>query len=131
MRVTSAFFVSALTRRIFSDGGFAAVVSHGADEAGAIYFTLRDRMGQVTLYGPAPQSAYDERKPDERLFRLMLKEAEDEAVEAKLARERRFDPDVWVLDVELGSKGIDDYIALVKDSDAVQARGDSRSSNNK
>ncbi|MEP2580565.1 MAG: DUF1491 family protein, partial [Roseibium sp.] len=37
MRVTSEFFVSALVRRVFGEGGFAAVSRRGAPEAGAVF----------------------------------------------------------------------------------------------
>ena len=45
MRVTSEFFVSALIRRVFSSGGFAAVERRGATEAGAVF--LRRRRASV------------------------------------------------------------------------------------
>ena len=50
MRVTSDFYCSALLRRIFAAGGFAAVEKKGAAEAGAIFLKERRRDGTVTLY---------------------------------------------------------------------------------
>lgn len=99
MRITSDLFVAALTRRVFGQGGFAAVVRRGATEAGAVYVIWRSRLGLSTLYGPAPQASYEGR-PEERLFHTLLEEAEAEAVEARLAREARFDTDLWVVEVE-------------------------------
>ncbi len=100
MRVTSDLFVSALVRRIFSAGGFAAVGRRGASEAGAVFLLLRERDGRLTLYGPAPQSAYEEGRPADRRFQAMLVDRDQEAVDQKLAREGRFDPDFWLVDCE-------------------------------
>jgi hypothetical protein len=114
MRVTSELWVSALTRRVFSSGGFAAVVRRGAAEAGAIFVTTRDRLGLVTLYGPAPQSAYDSDKPQERQFALLIEGGEAEAIEARLAREQRFDADVWVVEIEPGETPLAELLQLTK-----------------
>ena len=102
MRVTSDLWVSALLRRVQSAGGFGAVLRRGASEAGAIFIVSRSRLGEVTLYGPAPQVAYEEGKPQERGFSEMLGPADDATIEAKLEKERRFDPDLWVVEIETG-----------------------------
>lgn len=102
MRVTSDLWVSALLRRVQSAGGFGAVPRRGASEAGAIFIVSRSRLGEVTLYGPAPQVAYEEGKPQERGFSKMLGPADDAAIEARLEKERRFDPDLWVVEIETG-----------------------------
>src|SRR4051794_24899712 len=90
MRVTSDFWVAALIRRVFSEGGFAAVAKRGAAEAGAVFVVPRDRLGQSSLFGPAPQSAYDSARPDDRQFSALIADAETDAVEARLAKEQRF-----------------------------------------
>ena len=68
MRVTSEFWVSAVTRRVFNAGGYAAVVRRGATEAGAIFVMVRSRDGTCNLFGPASQTSYDEAGPQERRF---------------------------------------------------------------
>lgn len=108
MRVTADLWVSALTRRIFNDGGFAAVRRRGAREAGAIFILSRNRFGEIKLYQPAAQTSYDEAKPQERQFSLML-EGDEEAIEKKLERELRFDPDVWVVEIEHDA-GVEAYV---------------------
>jgi hypothetical protein len=100
MRVTSDFWVSALVKRIFSDGGFAAIRRRGAREAGAVFVLRRLRTGEIELYAPAPQTSYDEAKPEERQFTHALTAEDEEAVEKRLEREMRFDPDVWVVEIE-------------------------------
>lgn len=114
MRLTSDFWVSALTRNVFRTGGFAAVVKRGAAEAGAVFLTVRDRLGATTLYGPAPQASYDTAKPDERLFAVLAENRDADAVEQRLAKEMRFDPDIWVVEIEPGNVPVADLIALTK-----------------
>lgn len=101
MRVTTDFWVSALVRRTFSAGGFAAVVRRGSTEAGAAMLTLRDRFGVVRLYAPAPQTSYDEAKPDERMFVEVLRTDHPDEIDRRIERETKFDPDLWVVDFEV------------------------------
>ena len=112
MRVTTDLWVSALLRRVFSAGGFAAVVSRGASEAGAVYLLVRNRTGEVHFYRPASQTSYDTARPDERLFSLAETLTEDE-IEKKLERERRFDADIWVVELELAADDVGDLFQRV------------------
>lgn len=100
MRVTSDFWVSALVRRVFADGGFAAVQRKGAHEAGAIFIVRRTRFGEYELFGPAAQTSYDETKPQDRQFNQILTTTEEDGVKTRLEREMRFDPDVWIIEIE-------------------------------
>ena len=113
MRVTTDFWVSALVKRVFSGGGFAAIAKRGATEAGAVFVIVRDRMGGAMLFGPAPQTSYDTAKPDERFFiRYAL---EDEAaLDARLEKEKRFDSDIWVVEIEPGQGGIEEFISIAE-----------------
>ncbi len=104
MRLKSEIFVSALIRRVFSAGDFAAIERKGADAAGAIFIRQRLRGGLEHLYGPAPQSfSDDEEERAERRFERRLTSAEAQDVEALLEKERRFDSDVWVVELETES----------------------------
>ena len=103
MRLKSGIWVSAYLRRCAVEGAFAAVRRRGAEEAGAIFIKVSRLDGTATLYGPAPQSAFDEARPADRVFTAMLggdKPVPDADVEARLAREIGFDPDVWILETE-------------------------------
>ena len=101
MRVTSELFVSALIRRVFSSGGFAAVERKGAAEAGAIFIRQRSRNGLETLYAPAPQAFFlEDGKPNDRQFEVRLAGADGPAIDAIIAREAKFDSDLWVLELE-------------------------------
>ena len=112
MRVTTEFFVSALVRRVFGSGGFAAVLKRGASEAGAVFVLCRGRLGESTLFGPAPQTSYDSSRPDERLFLALDEGADAGAIEKRLEREQRFDPDIWVVEIEPGELAIESLIPM-------------------
>ncbi|MCY1664205.1 DUF1491 family protein [Rhizobium sp. SL86] len=103
MRLRSDIFVSALTRRVFSMGGFAAVERRGADQAGAIFIRLRHRDGTEDLFGPAPQMLAAEEGG--RRFERRLRAAQTEAVEALMARELRFDSDLWLIELDIEAIG--------------------------
>jgi len=101
MRLKSAIWVSAYIRRCFGEGAFAAVRRRGAEEAGAILVKLALLDGRAQLFAPAAQSAYGDESSGERIFTAVFDAPQsDEAVEQKLAREIRFDPDVWIVEVE-------------------------------
>jgi hypothetical protein len=103
MRLKSGIWVSAYVRRCNVEGVFAAVRRRGAEEAGAVFIKISKLDGTAALYGPAPQSAFDGAQPADRLFSLILggeKPAPDADVEARLAREIRFDPDLWIVEIE-------------------------------
>ncbi|MEM8700630.1 MAG: DUF1491 family protein [Pseudomonadota bacterium] len=106
MRVTSDFFVSALVRRLFGEGGFAAVSRRGAEEAGAVFVSVDRLDGSFDLYGPAPQALFSE-QPQGRLFERILSGAEAQAVAERLQREARMDPDHWLVEVEARDGNID------------------------
>lgn len=100
MRVTTDFWVSALMRRAFAAGGFAAVAKRGSPEAGAVLLILRDRFGAVRLFAPAPQASYGDARPGVRLFVEIPYEGDETEVEKRIERELRFDPDLWLVEIE-------------------------------
>lgn len=100
MRLTSDIWVKALVRRVFADGRFAVIERHGSAEAGAIFIRIRMRDGFETLLGPAPQSHFDSAKPSDRSFELRLDRCESSEIDALLEREKSFDPDFWVVEIE-------------------------------
>ncbi|GGB50710.1 hypothetical protein GCM10011316_23550 [Roseibium aquae] len=102
MRVTTDFFVSALVRRVFSKGGFAAVPRKGAAEAGAVFVVVDRLNGTYDLYGPAPQAFFDGPSGD-RLFEILMETQERSDVFGRLEREQRMDPDLWIVEIEAAS----------------------------
>jgi len=114
MRVTTDLWVSALLRRIFAEGGFGAIAKRGATEAGAVFLISRGRLGETSLFGPAPQTAYDSGRPDERQFSEIASSIDGQAIDARLAKEMRFDTDIWVVEIEPGSTPLAELLALTK-----------------
>src|SRR5690606_20264728 len=100
MRVTSAVWVGAYIRRCFAEGAMAAVLRHGVDEAGAIMVILDRLDGTADLYGPAPQAAFSEAHPGDRLFQALIERGGRAEIDQRIASEMRFDPDLWVVEVE-------------------------------
>jgi hypothetical protein len=102
MRLKSALWVAAYIRRCQVEGLFAVVRRRGAEEAGAVFVRVSRLDGTSDLFGPAPQSAFDAAEGSARAFAPSLKTlpAPDVEVEAYLAREVKFDPDVWIVELD-------------------------------
>jgi hypothetical protein len=102
MRLKSGIWVSAYLRRCQVEGVFAVLRRRGAEEAGAVFIKISRLDGTAELFGPAPQSVFDDTQPAERAFSrcLVTQPAAEADVETYLAREVRFDPDVWIVEVE-------------------------------
>lgn len=102
MRLKSAIWVAAYIRRCNGEGAYAVVRRRGAEEAGAIFVKLNRLDGTAELYGPAPQSAFDDARPTDRMFSASIagQPAPEEKIEERLTKEVRFDPDVWIVEVE-------------------------------
>jgi hypothetical protein len=99
-RVTSSLFVAALVRQAGIDGIAAVVARHGAEEAGAIFVCVDRLDGTSDLYSPAPQSAFAADDDGGRLFTCVKQRATDAEIAAAIAREARFDSDLWVVALE-------------------------------
>jgi hypothetical protein len=102
MRLKSALWVAAYMRRCQVEGVFVVLRRRGAEEAGAIFVRISRLDGTSDLFGPAPQSAFDAAPSAARAFTASLDEqpAPDATVDAYLAREIKFDPDIWIVEVE-------------------------------
>ncbi|WP_420408877.1 DUF1491 family protein [Hoeflea sp.] len=103
MRLKAGVFVAALVRRVFSDGGMAAIERRGAEEAGAILIRIRHRDGLESLAAPAPQTAFDTAKPESRLFEWRRVREDARLIDEAILSEARFDPDIWVVELETDS----------------------------
>jgi hypothetical protein len=100
-RLKSSIWVAAYLRRCQTEGIFGAVRKRGAEEAGAVFVKIGLLDGSAMLYAPAPQTVYDEGRPVERLFVATSPQpAAEAAVDERLARELKFDPDAWIVETE-------------------------------
>lgn len=93
-RLTTRFWVDAYLARLrFADiPGF--VVAHGDDTAGAVLIKLNTLDGGARLF----QRTFD-LMTDARVWSELAAGDEPE-VDAAVARQRGFDPDIWVIEVE-------------------------------
>lgn len=102
MRLKSAIFVSAVLRRANGAGAFAAVRRRGAEEAGAVFVKVARLDGTAALYGPAmPSLEPAEQEEGVRLFTpLVPPGAPESEAEERMARELRYDTDLWFVEIE-------------------------------
>jgi hypothetical protein len=96
-RLKSGFWVAAYLRRRNRQGVVAVLRRRGAEEAGAIFLKVDCLDGRARLFGPAPPAPDDD--GSERRFALML-DADPLAVEDRIAREIRFDSDLWLIEID-------------------------------
>lgn len=97
-RLRSDFWVSAYIRRCNVEGVEAVLRKRGAAEAGAVFVKVDRLDGTASLYGPAPQLFLDD--SGERLFSVVLVDATPLDVEERMTREQKFDPDLWLVEVD-------------------------------
>ena len=95
-RLATGFWVAAKLRQVQNAGGYASILVKGDDEAGSISLVLRARDGTLRLARPAIM-------PDDhgdRGFEWCANAMNDEALNALIARELRFDRDQWFVECE-------------------------------
>jgi hypothetical protein len=100
MRLKSGLWVAAYLRRCHVEGVFAVVRRRGAEDAGAIFVRIDRLDGSSDLFGPAPQSALNAEADRAFAPSLPTRPSANEAVETYLTRQMKFDPDVWIVEVE-------------------------------
>lgn len=88
----ASLVIPALVRRVSSAGGFATVLARGSNHGSAMLLVHRNR-GLVRAYERVPG-------PDLVPRWRMAAQGED-AVAAFLARQRRFDADLWVIELDI------------------------------
>ncbi|MCO8144644.1 DUF1491 family protein [Rhodovulum tesquicola] len=93
-RLSAEFWVHAYLARLRLAGIPAFVVAHGDDTAGAVLVKLNTLDGQARVF----QRSFDLSSGD-RVW-IVLAEGDERAVDAAVARQRGFDPDIWVIEVE-------------------------------
>lgn len=106
MRLTSAFYVSALIRTLDGRGIPAVIARRGASEAGAVFVRVNRLDGSADLYAPAPQIAIAAGDADDRRFERVLEAVPEPDVSARLASEARFDSDLWIVEIDDRSAGV-------------------------
>ena len=94
-RLTSSIFVNALIRRAESLGGFAAVLAKGDATSGSVLLILTERGRKAGILERCLQ-------PDGRYIWAEVAGVQDD-VPSLIDRRRRFDPDLWVVELDIPS----------------------------
>lgn len=94
VRLTSRFWVDAYLARLRVYDIAAFVVAHGDDTGGAVLVKLSTLDGRATLY----QRSFDMISGASTWMELSAGAESD--VDAAIVRQREFDPDLWVIEVE-------------------------------
>jgi hypothetical protein len=93
-RLTADFWVRAYLARLRLADIPAYVTARGDATAGAVLVKLATLDGRAKVF----QRSFD-LAADERIW-VVLVEGEEAAVDAAIARQRGFDPDLWVIEIE-------------------------------
>jgi hypothetical protein len=95
-RLASSVLVGGLIRQAQTEGGFAAVLAKGDADAGSIIVILTERGADSRIHERLLQ-------PDGS-YAWTEAPAGSEAIGEFIARRRRFDPDIWVLELDIPSR---------------------------
>jgi len=98
-RLATSLLVTALVRRAEAEGGFAAVLAKGDAMAGSMLVVLTEKGAKTAVYERALRAdgCYE--------WVAASVQATEKEVEVPefIARRRRFDPDLWVLELDIPS----------------------------
>ena len=94
VRLTSDLWVAAYLRRLSLEDIPAFVTSKGDATAGAVLIKLNTLDGSASCY----QRSFD-LMTGERAW-VVLSEGDEAEVDDAIEKQRKFDPDLWVLEVE-------------------------------
>ncbi|MEX0366710.1 MAG: DUF1491 family protein [Ruegeria sp.] len=107
-RLTAEFWVQAYLTRLRFQEIPAFVVAHGDDTAGAVLVKLNTLDGQAVAF----QRSFDLMSGERKWIELSSGPEAD--VDAAIQRQRGYDPDLWVIEVEdrggrhlLGESGLE------------------------
>ncbi len=96
LRPRSDFQVQSLIRTVQGLGGFATVRHRGHEIAGVIHLVIAENTNQFTVFC----ATYDDEGA--LSWRPSLESVADEEVDRFFEKERAFDCDLWVVDIEGG-----------------------------
>jgi hypothetical protein len=97
-RLASSVLVTALLRRAEQEGGFGAVLAKGDPMAGAIAVILAEKGRKARFLERVMQAS------GSYAWQSAREDVENEAeFEKFLEKRRRFDPDLWILELDIAS----------------------------
>ena len=100
MRLKSEIWVQAYLRICAGSGVFGVLAKRGDPDAGAIFVRVLRLDGRSDIYGPAAaglSAAGAERRWSPRFADGPVADAE---ADTYLARQKDYDPDLWIVEVE-------------------------------
>jgi hypothetical protein len=103
-------WVAAFVRRHNNLGHLCVVARRGDPVAGQVFLLLDHLNGSVSLFTPAPTARRDDDGAD-RVFERRFDHVEPQRAQERIAREADFDPDLWVVELEM--RGDDPGISVV------------------
>jgi hypothetical protein len=98
-RLQSSILVNALVRRAESEGGFAAVLAKGDPTSGSVLVILTERGRKVRILERLMEAG-------DRYSWVGIADqalANTEETEKFLARRRKYDPDLWLIELDVPS----------------------------
>jgi hypothetical protein len=95
----SNFWIQATLRRCQAQGNYGAVIHKGADEAGTVFVVINHLNGEYTLLSPPPGPAHDEQGERRFVVEPGLGRSWND-VAGYIARKRKFDSDLWLVEIE-------------------------------
>jgi hypothetical protein len=107
-RLASGIWVSAYLMRLQGQGVYAHIVHRGEGTAGAVAVKLATMDGKASVFVRTLDGEGD------RVWTALVDAAAEPEADAAIERQRRFDRDLWVIEVEdprgrhlLGEEGLD------------------------
>jgi hypothetical protein len=95
-RLKSVVYVHALMRRCEVEGAQAYLIRRGAEEAGAVFLKVNRLDGSFTVLARAREGA-----EGRLVWTRPLGDVADEARATDyFAKQIRFDPDIWIIEIE-------------------------------
>lgn len=94
-RLSASVWTGALRRRVSAEGGFATVLHRGDAVSGSVALIHRGRDGSCTAYARSLDAAGD------YVWRPAARdEITADSVDRWIERQRRFDRDLWVIELD-------------------------------
>lgn len=98
-RIKSRLWVEALLRRCQSEGKFGAIITSGADEAGAVYVAINHQNNTYDLLGPPAGPSHSE-AGDRQFRKVFTQPVAWEEIGLYIDKQRKFDSDIWLVEIE-------------------------------
>jgi hypothetical protein len=109
-RLRSDIWCMAFVRRHNDIGNMCVVARRGDPIAGQIFIEIDHLDGTRSLLTPAPSAARDDGA--DHVFQRRFSRVEPDKVRERIAQEANFDPDLWVISLDL--RGDDAGVEVLK-----------------